>query len=71
MCAHVNAFMCVGGGGFQHPATRGYHAVSFSMSLCHFLLMHCGGLNTLGPWEVPVVGGVGLLEKVCHCIGWL
>jgi len=67
-CAWV--YVCVWGG-LQHPATRGCHAVSFSMSLCDFLLMHCGGLNMLGPWEVPLVGGVALLEKVCHCVGQL
>jgi len=70
MCALVHGFMCVGGD-LQHPATRGYHAVSFSMSLCHFLLMHCGGLNMLGPREVTLLGGVALLEKVCHCVGGL
>jgi hypothetical protein len=26
----------------------------------------CGGLNMLGPWEVALLGGGALLEKVCH-----
>jgi hypothetical protein len=31
----------------------------------------CGGLNMLGPWEMALLGGVALLEEVCHCIGSL
>ena len=27
----------------------------------------CGDLNMLGPWKVALLGGVALLEGVCHC----
>jgi hypothetical protein len=30
-----------------------------------------GGSNILGPWEVAFLGGVALLEEVCHCVGGL
>jgi hypothetical protein len=36
-----------------------------------FFLDHWGGLNMLGPWEVALLGGVALLEEVCHCGGGL
>ena len=39
-------------------------AISFSLTLC-------GGLNTLGPWVVALLGGVALLEEVCHCVSRL
>ena len=25
-------------------------------------------MNLLGPWEVAVLGGVALLEEMCHCV---
>jgi hypothetical protein len=28
--------------------------------------VECGGLNMVGAWEVALLGGVALLEKVCH-----
>jgi hypothetical protein len=31
----------------------------------------CGGLNVLAPWEVTLLGGVALLEEVCHYVGGL
>jgi hypothetical protein len=49
--------------------------VSFSLPLCVLRLRwsspltHCGGLNTLGPREVALLGGVALLEEVHHCGG--
>ena len=27
----------------------------------------CDGLNMFGPWEVALLGGVALLDEVCHC----
>ena len=34
-------------------------------------VLGCGGLNMFGSWEVTLQGGVGLLEEVHHCEGWL
>jgi hypothetical protein len=31
----------------------------------------CGGLNMLGPQGLVLLGGVALLEEVCHCGGGL
>ena len=31
-------------------------------------LLTCGGLNVLGLWEVALLGGVALLEELCHCL---
>ena len=28
---------------------------------------HCGGLNMLGPHWMVLLGGMALLEEVCHC----
>jgi hypothetical protein len=34
------------------------------------MLGRCGDLNTLGPWEAALVGGVALLEEeVCPSAG--
>jgi hypothetical protein len=29
----------------------------------------CGGLRMLGPWKEALLGGMALLEEVCHCVG--
>ena len=36
-----------------------------------FPLLPRDGLNMLGPWEVALLGGMAVLEEVCHCVGEL
>jgi hypothetical protein len=38
---------------------------------CVFVLYLCGGLNMLGPQGMKLLGGMVLLEKVCHSGGRL
>ena len=42
-------------------------SVKIKLSGYHLIDLNCyGGLNMLGPWEVALLGGVALLEEVCH-----